>query len=46
MSFVDELSARSVKWCIGGVTGNVRLFTALRGDVKNAKTFEYASNGI
>ena len=34
---VDELSARSVKWCIDGVTGSVRPCTDPKSDAKKAK---------
>ena len=37
---VDEESARSVKWCIDGVTGSVRPCTDPKGDAKKAKTDE------
>ena len=37
---VDEKSARSLKWCIDGVIGSVRLCTDPKGDAKKAKTDE------
>ena len=37
---VDEKSARSLKWCIDGVSGSVRLCTDPNGDAKKAKMDE------
>ena len=37
---VDEESARSVKWCIDGVTGSVRPCTDPKSDAKKAKADE------